>query len=163
MIWTYLIIFLLAAIPFFEVALIVPVAIIGGVPTIPTIIIAFLGNFLTLALLIVFIDNVRNWRKKKAENNEKSEKKNKRAKAIWDKYGLPGFAFIGPFFLGSHLTALLAVTFGGTRGKTLMLMTASIAFWAILLGALAHYGFTFFIQGEGETGFIEKIIQMNNE
>lgn len=161
MIWTYIIIFLLAAIPFFEVAAIVPIAIIGGVPTIPTITIAFLGNLLTLALLIIFIDKVRSWRKKKQTNEEKQAKKNKRAKAIWDKYGLPGLAFIGPFFVGSHLTALLAVTFGGTRTKTLALMTASIAFWAILLGILAHYGFSFFIQGEGETGFIEKLIQSN--
>src|SRR5690625_5657045 len=77
MVWTYTIIFLLAAIPFFEVAMIVPFAIIGGIPAIPVIIIAFLGNLLTIILLIVFIDYVRNWRKKK-----KRKDKNKRAKKI---------------------------------------------------------------------------------
>src|SRR5690625_377325 len=112
MVWTYTIIFLLAAIPFFEVAIILLFAIIGGIPAILFIIIVFLGNLLTIILLIVFIDYVRNWRKKK-----KRKDKNKRSKKIWDKYGLPGLAFIGPFFIGTHLTALLAISFGGTRDR----------------------------------------------
>src|SRR5690625_1745617 len=107
--------------------MIVPIAIIGGMPAVPVIIIAFLGNLLTITLLIVFIDTIRNWRKNKKANEEKSESKShKRANKIWGKYGLPGLAFIGPFFIGTHLTALLAVTFGGTRSKILVLMTASI-------------------------------------
>ncbi|MDX8363927.1 small multi-drug export protein [Cytobacillus sp. IB215665] len=161
MIWTYFIIFLLAAIPFFEVLLIVPVAIIGGIPAIPVIIIAFLGNLLTIILLIVFVDSVRNWRKKKKGNKEKSESKNKRAKNIWDKYGLPGLAFIGPFFVGSHLTALLAISFGGTRTKTLVLMTFSIAIWAILLGSAAYLGFDSLVKDEEGFGFITRLLDLN--
>ena len=156
MVWTYTIIFLLAAIPFFEVAMIVPFAIIGGIPAIPVIIIAFLGNLLTIILLIVFIDYVRNWRKKK-----KRKDKNKRAKKIWDKYGLPGLAFIGPFFIGTHLTALLDISFGGTRSKTLVLMTASIAFWAISLGSAAYFGFDFLVKDEDGYGFITKLLNLN--
>jgi len=159
MIWTYFIIFLLAAIPFFEVAMIVPVAIIGGIPVVPVIIIAFLGNLLTIILLIVFIDSIRNWRKKKKTNAEIHESKNhQRAKKIWGKYGLPGLAFIGPFFVGSHLTALLAVTFGGTRSKILLLMTASIAFWAISLGTAAYLGFDFLVKDEDDFGFITRLL-----
>src|SRR5690625_7058466 len=106
MVWTYTIIFLLAAIPFFEVAMIVPFAIIGGIPAIPVIIIAFLENLLTIILLIVIIYYVRNWRKKK-----KRKDKNKRAKKIWDKYGLTGLLLIGPFFIVTDLTVLLAFSF----------------------------------------------------
>ncbi|TBX39652.1 small multi-drug export protein [Bacillus thuringiensis] len=159
MIWTYFIIFLLAAIPFFEVSMIVPIAIIGGIPAVPVIIIAFLGNLLTIILLIVFIDSIRNWRKKKKTNEEINESKShQRAKKIWGKYGLPGLAFIGPFFVGSHLTALLAVTFGGTRLKTLILMTASIAFWAISLGSAAYLGFDFLVKDEDDFGFITRLL-----
>lgn len=161
MIWTYFIIFLLAAIPFFEVAMIVPVAIIGGIPAIPVIIISFLGNLLTIILLIAFVDSVRNWRKKKKGNKEKIKSKNKRAKKIWDKYGLPGLAFIGPFFVGSHLTALLSISFGGTRSKTLSLMTASIATWAILLGSAAYLGFDFLAKDEEGFGFITRLLNLN--
>ncbi|MBB4824946.1 putative membrane protein [Sporosarcina luteola] len=160
MIWSYVIIFLLAAIPFFEVAMIVPIAILGGLPAIPVIIIAFLGNFVTIVLLIVFIDSIRNWRKKKKANEDEHNKKShQRAKKIWAKYGLPGLAFIGPFFVGSHITALLAITFGGTRTKTLILMTASIAFWAILLGGAAYFGFDFLVKDEDDSGFITRLLQ----
>lgn len=47
MIWTYTLIFLLAAIPFFEIMVIVPIAIVGGLPSAPVMIVAFLGNLLT--------------------------------------------------------------------------------------------------------------------
>ncbi|MGM8365490.1 small multi-drug export protein [Virgibacillus sp. W0181] len=159
MIWTYFIIFLLAAIPFFEVAMIVPVAIIGGIPAVPVIVIAFLGNLLTVGLVIVFIDWVRNWRRKKKASDEKSESKgHQRAKKIWGKYGLAGLAFIGPFFVGSHVTAILAVSFGGTRSKTSVLMTASIAFWAILLGSAAYFGFDFLVKDKDGFGFITRLL-----
>lgn len=159
MIWTYFIIFLLAAIPFFEAAMIVPVAIIGGIPAVPVIIIAFLGNLLTIFLVIVFMDWIRNWREKKKTNEEKSESKShRRAKKILGKYGLSGLAFIGPFFVGSHVTALLAVSFGGTRSKALALMTASTAFWAILLGGAAYFGFDFLVKDKDGFGFITKLL-----
>lgn len=141
--------------------MIVPVAIIGGIPAIPVIIIAFSGNLLTIILLIAFVDSFRNWRKNKKSNNEKSEAKNKRAKNIWGKYGLPGLAFIGPFFVGSHLTALLAISFGGTRTKTLALMTASIAFWAILFGSAAYFGFDSLVKDEEGFGFITRLLNLN--
>src|SRR5690625_4966107 len=136
--------------------MIVPFAIIGGIPAIPVIIIAFLGNLLTIILLIVFIDYVRNWRKKKKRKDE-----NKRAKKNWDNYGLLGLAFIGPFFIGTHLAALLAISFSGTRSKTLVLMTASIAFWAISLGSAAYFGFDFLVKDEDGYGFITKLLNLN--
>lgn len=158
MLWTYLIIFLLAAIPFFEIAAIVPISIIGGVPAIPAMIIAFSGNMATIILLILFLDKIRTWRRKK-KSEEAPSKRHKRAKSLWDKYGLPGLAFIGPFFVGSHLSALLALTFGGGKAKTLYLMTASLFCWTIVLGVASYYGFDFFIADEENLGFITRLIQ----
>lgn len=158
---TYAIIFLLAAIPFFEVAAIIPVAIIGGVPAIPTMIVAFLGNLLTIVLLIIFVDKIIAWRKKRKKNKEEDDsKKHKRARNIWGKYGLPGLAFIGPFFVGSHLSALLAISFGGTRDKTLILMTASLLTWSIILGSAAYFGFDYFIADEENMGFITRLLRI---
>jgi len=86
-------------------------------------------------------------------------KKHKRARNIWGKYGLPGLAFIGPFFVGSHLSALLALSFGGTRNKTLILMTASLLTWSIILGVAAYYGFDLWLADEDDLGFITKLLQ----
>lgn len=158
MIWTYIIIFLLAAIPFFEIMVIVPVAIIGGIPAIPVMVVAFLGNLLTIILLIVFLDKIREWRRKKKGEEQTESKRFKRARDLWDKYGLPGLVFIGPFFVGSHLSALLAITFGGQKAKTLYLMTASLLSWTIILGVASYYGFDFFIADEENLGFITRIL-----
>src|SRR5690625_2114291 len=148
MLWTYIIIFLLAAIPFFEIAAIVPLAIIGGVPAIPVMVVAFLGNLLTIFLLIVFLDKIRDWRKKRKKADDSASKRHKRARSLWDKYGLPGLAFIGPFFVGSHLSALLAIGFGAEKTKTLYLMTASLLSWTIVLCVASLYAFDFFIADE---------------
>ncbi len=156
---TYAIIFLLAAIPFFEIAMIIPVAIIGGMPAIPTMIIAFLGNLLTIVLLIIFLDKIRNWRRNKKKEEQTDSKRHKRAKSLWDKYGLPGLAFIGPFFVGSHLSALLAISFGAQRTKTLYLMTASLLSWTIILGIASALGFYNFIGDSENLGFITRMIQ----
>lgn len=155
---TYIIIFLLTAIPFFEIAVIVPIAIIGGLPAIPVMIVAFLGNFLTIVLLIVYLDKFREWRRRKKGEEDTDSKRHKRAKSLWDKYGLPGLAFIGPFFVGSHLSALLAITFGATKGKTLNLMTLSLLGWTIILGIASVLGFDYFIADEENLGFITRLI-----
>ena len=183
MVVTYLIIFLLAAIPFFEIAAIIPIAIIGGVPAVPTMIIAFLGNMTTIVLLIVFVDKVKSWQEKRkvkkqkqqakellaAEGSEEQvmevpsdEKKHKRAHSIWGKYGLPGLAFLGPFFVGSHLSAFLAVSFGGSRDRTLILMTASLLVWTFLLGIASYFGFDYFIADEDNLGFITRLLRLND-
>lgn len=159
MLVTYTIIFLLAAIPFLEIAMIIPLAIIGGVPAVPTMIVAFFGNLLTIVLLIVFLDKIREWRRKRKKEEQTDSKRHKRAKSLWDKYGLPGLAFIGPFFVGSHLSALLAISFGAERTKTLYLMTASLLSWTIVLGVASLYGFDFFIADENNLGFITRFIQ----
>lgn len=158
MLISYIIIFILAAIPFFEVMVIIPFAIVGGLPVVPVMIVAFLGNLLTLGLLIVFIEKIKSWRRKK-KGDEAGSKRHKRAKGIWDKYGLPGLAFVGPFFIGTHLTALLASVFGSGRKRTFYLMTASLLFWTIVLGLAAHYGFDFFISDKDDEGFIMKLIE----
>lgn len=158
MLISYIIIFILAAIPFFEVIVIIPVAIVGGLPAIPVMIVALLGNLLTLGLLILYIDKFKQWRRKKKGEGETDTKKHKRARKIWDKYGLPGLAFIGPFFVGTHLSAFLASTFGGTRKRTMYLMTASLFAWTLVLGLASHYGFDFFVADSDDAGFITRMI-----
>lgn len=158
MIWTYTLIFLLAAIPFFEIMVIVPIAIVGGLPSAPVMIVAFLGNLMTIILLILFIDKIKQWRQRKKEQGEPNSKRQKRAKNIWTKYGLPGLTFIGPFFVGSHLSALLAITFGGEKKRTLYWMTSSLLCWTLVLGISAQYGFDFFFADIQDSGFITKFL-----
>lgn len=68
---SYLLVFILAAIPLLELVTVVPLAIIGGLPPVPVSIMGFLGNALTVILLIVFVDRVKVWMKARKRNVRK--------------------------------------------------------------------------------------------
>ena len=112
MLWTYMIIFALAAIPFFEIVVIIPIAIVGGLPAIPVMLLSFIGNLLTIVLLINCVDLLRRWFLKNKDPKNLNSKRFSRARSIWDKFGIPGLLFIGPIVVGSHLSALPSIVFG---------------------------------------------------
>lgn len=77
--WGYVLVFVLAALPFFEVVGVVPLAILSGMHPVPTAVIGFIGNFFTVFLLIVFVDRFKAWRLKRKE--DKSDEKERKAAA----------------------------------------------------------------------------------
>lgn len=156
----YVIIFLLGATPFFEVVGVIPIGVAAGLPAIPVMILALLGNILTLWLLIFLMDRVKKWlqRRKEKKGKDVSEKKQKRAEAIWKKYGLPGLTFVSPFLIGSHLGVILAMSFGGTRKQIMLWITVSVIFWAIVMGVISYYGFDFLFNQTGQDGFLKDLL-----
>nr|WGD97386.1 small multi-drug export protein [Bacillus safensis] len=64
-VWGYVLVFVLAALPFFEVIGVVPFAILSGLHPVTTAVIGFIGNFFTVLLLIVFVDRFKAWWLKK--------------------------------------------------------------------------------------------------
>lgn len=175
---SYLLVFLLAGIPLVELIAVVPLAIIGGLSPVPVAILGFLGNALTVILLIVFVDRVRGWmraRKQKRigvreqvgeefQNNEEviieqDSKKEKRARVLFDKYGLPGLTIFGPILVGSHITAFMGMSFGSKRRLVSGWMLASLGLWTIASAVAASYGVTFFVPNVEENGFLIRLFQ----
>ncbi len=76
-VWGYVLVFILAALPFFEVVGVVPLGILSGLHPVTTAVIGFVGNFLTVLLLIVFVDRFKAWwlKRKEEKHDEKGEKK----------------------------------------------------------------------------------------
>lgn len=134
--WLYVLVFVLSAIPFFEAIAITPVAIFAGLSAVPVFLLAVVGNLLTIYPIIFFFEKIKAWRKKQGEESRRRA----RARALWNRYGMPGLALIGPFFIGSHLSAFLGLLFGGTRANVSLWMTVSIVGWCLLLGMLASLG-----------------------
>lgn len=155
----------------------IPLGIVVGLPTIPIIIVGFLGNLTTVLLLILLVDKIRNinynrqkqkelvpnavedemMETEQAESHDKTteapasaadsdeddtfiSKRRQKARKIWDKYGLPGLTIIGTGILSSHITALMACTFGGNRAYVSIWMTISLAIWSVALGIAVHFG-----------------------
>lgn len=146
--WAYCLVFLLAAIPFFELITVIPIAIIAGLSTFLVTLLALLGNLATVLLLMLFMERIRKRRSKRST----------RAKKIWDKYGMPGLALGGPFFVGSHLTALMIVSFGSTKKVTIIWMTISLVAWSVLMAVVTHMGADYFY-GPDREGFLTRIFE----
>lgn len=172
---SYLLVFVLAAIPLFELVAVIPLAVIGGLSPVPTAILAFLGNALTVILLIVFVDYVKKWLRKRkqkrmqggiqteaiteeadAEVMEES-KKEKRARVLFDKYGLPGLTIIGPFFVGSHISAFMGMSFGSKKKLVTSWMMISLALWTVIMAVASSYGVTSFMPHVEEEGFLIRL------
>ncbi|SDH63664.1 small multi-drug export protein [Alteribacillus bidgolensis] len=172
---SYLLVFVLAAIPLFELIAVIPLAIIGGLSPVPSAILGFLGNAVTVVLVIIFIDKVRQWlrtrkqnRKEESgqegetlENHEEMErsKKGKRARMLFDKYGLPGLAIIGPFFVGSHISAFMGMSFSSKRKMVTSWMLTSLLLWTVITAVASSYGVTYYMPNVEEEGILIRIFQ----
>lgn len=153
--WAYALVFLLSALPFFEALIIIPIAIIAGLSTIPTLLIGLIGNILTVLLVILFMDKIQAWRnRKKDPQAQEGNKRYRRARSIWNKFGLPGLAFIGPLFVGSHLTAFVSLLLGGTKKSVTFWMITSLVIWCVVTAVFAHYGVDLF--GVGDRGYFNR-------
>jgi len=162
--WAYASVFLLAAVPCLEVRGIIPMGILAGLSTVPVTILALLGNLLTVLLVIIFVDHIRQWRKsRRGEDNKDGKgalpgKHLLRAKKIWQRYGLPGLAVIGPLVVGSHITAYLSVSLGGAKIATVY-MTISLVAWSAVVALLAHLGVGFVFDITGQEGFLLRYLR----
>lgn len=145
MIYEYFLVFLGAAIPWLEIALVIPVGIVWGLSPLWVMIWAFVGNMLTVLALIIGFDKFKDWYTKRQEAKGKTQnKRSERAKEIWNKYGLPGLAMLGPILIGTHIAAFIGMTLGATKRNTTIWLAISIGVWTLAFGILTALGFDFF-------------------
>lgn len=143
----YFLVFLGAAIPWLEIALVIPLGIISGLSPFWVMLLAFTGNMLTVLLLIIGFQKVKDWLASRSKKDGKDDsKRTERGKRIWNKYGMPGLALLGPFFIGTHIAAFIGLLFGASKVNTTIWMTISIALWTLILGIATAMGFNFFVQ-----------------
>ena len=137
----YVVIFVLAAIPVIEILVVIPIGVGLGLNPIAVACSAFLGNLLPIYGIILFYDRLGTWWKNRTETVPEPSKRKKRAQTIWDRYGLPGLAFVSPIATGVHLAAMIALAMGSKKRSVAVWMTGTIALWTILLTTGSHYGF----------------------
>lgn len=156
----YLTVFVAAAIPWLEVLLVVPAGIVAGLPLVPTIVVAAVGNVLTVIPVVYAGDRLRGVvLRRRADAAERSgpdadpdasttSGRSGRARRILVRYGVPGLAVIGPLLTGAHVAAAMAMAAGAPRRTVLGWMTLSILVWAAISGAVAVLGLEFLIDPE---------------
>jgi uncharacterized membrane protein len=141
----YFLVFLGAAIPWLEIALVIPLGIISGLSPIWVILTAFIGNMLTVLVVIIGFQKVKDWMESRNRKNGKAEsKRTERGKRIWNKYGMPGVALLGPILIGTHIAAFIGLLFGEKKTNATVWMTISIALWSLVFGIATALGFDLF-------------------
>ncbi|WP_019534959.1 small multi-drug export protein [Paenibacillus ginsengihumi] len=148
-IWEYLALFGLAAAPWLEVFLVVPLGIAWGLSPIPVSIVGFIGNWIPVLLIGFFFTQISGWWKRRRarklgiseEEALTSGKKMSRARKIWDRYGTPGLALIAPVIVGTDIAALLALAFGSSKRWVMLWITIGLAAWTVILAVGSYYGF----------------------
>ncbi len=148
--WSYLAVFVLAAVPWIELIVVVPLGIVLGLNPIAVGLAGFMGNWITMLLVILLFDRWRRWRdRRKAPRGgqspaESRSKRKGRAIRIWEKYGLPGLAVSGPILIGAHIAAAVAMALNSPRKSVTLWMSLSLAGWTALCVIFAYYGFDAF-------------------
>ncbi|KIL43792.1 small multi-drug export protein [Jeotgalibacillus soli] len=146
----YFLIFLAAAIPWLEIGLVIPLGIIRGHSPFLVMLVAFIGNMVTVVLLIVMFQKVKEYFAKRSNKEKKEGKRQERAKRIMNKYGMPGLALLGPILIGTHIAAFIGMSLGANKTWTLAWLTISIALWTLVFGIGTMMGFDFIVQNAAD-------------
>jgi len=140
LLWQYVLVFVSGAVPWIEIAAVIPVGILAGLNPAAVAVAAFLGNWFTVYLVAVFFDKVRQWMDRKRGSGQPAEKRRERAAKIWNRYGMPGLALLGPLLIGSHIAVFIGILLGARKHWALLWMTISLALWTALITALFVLG-----------------------
>ncbi|MCM3585840.1 small multi-drug export protein [Mesobacillus maritimus] len=145
--YEYFLVFLGAAIPWFEIALVIPLGIVAGLSPFWVMVLAFVGNISTVIPIVYAYEKVKQWLDKRRNKQRKEpSKRNERAKKIWNKYGLPGLALLGPILIGIHIATFIGMSLGAKKNWVLVWMIASLAIWTLVFGFATILGFDLFLR-----------------
>lgn len=140
--FAYALVFLLAATPWIEILVVIPAAIALGLDPLFVSILAFIGNLATVYLLIFAYQYLYSkWKMFRADEDEVSiSKRKKKALHIWNRYGLPGLAFISPLTVGTHFATFVALSLNSKKHLVIMWITLSILVWTVIVTIVSYYG-----------------------
>ncbi|RYF28795.1 MAG: hypothetical protein EOO17_04005 [Chloroflexi bacterium] len=95
-------------------------------------------NILSVVLVIVLADKVREWRR--SHHIKESSERQKKVKRAIHKYGIPGASLAGPLITGTHAMALIAMASGAPRRTVIIWQIIAITVWGVIGGVLAAIG-----------------------
>ncbi|MDQ0185847.1 small multi-drug export protein [Cytobacillus sp. FSL R5-0569] len=135
-------IFVLSFIPFFESYGAIPFGLLLGFPSIPVIIVAIAGNWVSVMAFIWIINALRTKVIKGKKKEKEPSKRMLKAKKYFDKYGVPGVSLAGIVW-GFHISAAIALAAGSNKGNVSLWNTIAIIVWALAIGILLMSGISF--------------------
>jgi Ca2+/H+ antiporter, TMEM165/GDT1 family len=143
--WAYTMVFIAAATPVLEVLVVIPTAILAGLSPVPTALLALAGNLSTVALVALVGDRAIAWRRRRRpERTEQPSRRSERARALSQRWGVPGLAFLAPVTTGTHIATLAALATGAGTRRVLQWMAVGLVVWAVAAAFAAAAGLAAF-------------------
>lgn len=130
----YALIFLLAATPFVEIMIVIPLGIGMGLAPVPVAVVGFAGNALPIWAIIA------GWRWWLARRGPPRQRWGDRAQHVWERYGLPGLALSAPVVTGVHLATVMALMLQAGRGRTASWMAVGLVAWTVPTTLVSVWG-----------------------
>lgn len=141
----YLLVYVLAMIPFIEPFVVIPTAIGLGLDPIVTGLAAFGGSMTAVTAIVFTHERVANWWAQRrgrgpgggaADSNDRYD----RAHRLWDRYGVVGLSLAGPLLAGLHLTALVGAVVGRDVRVLLGWLAIGLGAWTAATVAASLFG-----------------------
>lgn len=141
-IYQYIAVFIIGFVPFLEAFVAVPIGILLDLPFIFVVLAGATANWLSVMVLIVFSSFTRSLFSEREKNNSDHfiNRRFQKAKAYFNKYGVPGIALLGPIIGTNHIGALVCIIAKANKKNIILWQTVSIVIWAIGTGVLLIYG-----------------------
>ncbi|ABI56641.1 small multi-drug export protein [Alkalilimnicola ehrlichii MLHE-1] len=136
--WSYLLVFLMAATPWVELLVVIPLGVAMGLSPYGVALVALLGNALPVVLIAVGWRTWQRWR------GQPRRALKPRVQRVWNRWGLPGLALLGPLVTGIHLATVAALALRSSTRATAAWMVGSLVVWTlattlVTVGGVAFY------------------------
>lgn len=139
--WAYLLVFVVAAVPVIEILVVIPAAMLAGLPAVPVVLVAVAGNLATVVLVALAGDRMLAWwRRRRPRRDRAASRRSQRARAIALRWGVPGAALLAPITTGSHVATLAALAIGSDTRSTLRWMGLGLVVWAVAVAFATAVG-----------------------
>lgn len=138
----YITVFFISMVPFLEVFLTVPTAIIVfNFPPLVALIVAILGNAISVLLFMFFGTKINNFfhsvYNKFRNRDRRHVEINPRIKRTFDRFGATGVCFLSSILFSSQIGAGAITTLGASRSKVFIWTTLGVSTLAVVMATLS--------------------------
>ena len=143
--WGILGVFLGGATPWLEAPIVIPTGLIAGLPVVPVLLAAIIGNLLTVGIAAYFGEAMRSWfsRRRASRRREldveaeahrrvRTQRRQVRIEKVMERGGLPLLALVGPVGLGTQISAVVAVALGARATTSFLWVSAGTVLWCVV-------------------------------
>lgn len=125
------------AVPWLEAVVVIPVGILLGLPVLWTVVLALLGNMITIVVFALGSERIllaMTQRREKKGKARQEDRRAARAKRIFVRYGDVGMAVVGPLLIGTQFAAAIAVSLGVSVWRASVVQSLGALVWGMLAG-----------------------------